>query len=388
VSLAPIVLADRDPPPPMDLLGSRDDFRYGTFGAYLAALEEAPSAVNVACLVGHSTLRVGAMDRLDRPATEDEIVAMKQRLGEALDAGAVGMSSGLFYAPASAAPPQELETLAAQLRSAGARYTTHMRDEGDHVLDSLEETFALGARAGIPVVISHHKVAGRSNFGRMRETLPRIAAAQQRQHVGLDAYPYTAASTVLRPIMIERAERTLITWSQPYPEASGRDLDDLAAEWNLPVMEAAARLQPAGAIYFTMDEEDVRRVLAFPSTMIGSDRLPHDAHPHPRLWGTFPRVLGHYAREIGLFPLEEAVRKMTSLPATEFGLEGRGRLAEGYAADLVVFDPETIIDRATFERPTEPALGIELVMVAGTPIWHAGKATGARPGRPLRRKKA
>lgn len=388
VSLAPLILDGRAPPPPLDLLGAPADFRYRRFAEYLAALDAAPAAINAACLVGHSTLRVGTMAALDRAATADEIAAMKTRLGEALEAGAVGMSSGLFYAPANAAPPAELETLAELLRPAGAVYTTHMRDEGDHVLDSLDETFAVGAKAGIPVVVSHHKVTGRKNFGRSKETLPKITAAQARQHVGLDAYPYPAGSTVLRPIMVERAEKTLITWSVPHPEASGRDLAALAREWGLPVEKAAEKLQPAGAIYFMMDEADVRRVLAFPSTMIGSDGLPHDAHPHPRLWGTFPRILGHYVREVGLFPLEEAVRKMTSLPAAEFGLKTRGRLAPGFAADLVVFNPATVIDRATFERPTEPSAGIEMVLVAGTPVWREGRATGARPGRALRRQNA
>jgi N-acyl-D-amino-acid deacylase len=388
VSLAPLVLDGRTPPPPLDLLGAPADFRYQRFAAYLAALDETPASINAACLVGHSTLRVGTMAALDRAATADEIAAMKTRLGEALDAGAVGMSSGLFYAPANAAPASELESLAELLRPAGAVYTTHMRDEGDHVLDSLDETFAVGAKAGIPVVVSHHKVTGRKNFGRSQETLPKIAAAQARQHIGLDAYPYPAGSTVLRPIMVERAEKTLITWSVPHPEASGRDLAELAREWGMPVEKAAEKLQPAGAIYFMMDEADVRRVLAFPSTMIGSDGLPHDAHPHPRLWGTFPRILGHYVREVGLFPLEEAVRKMTALPAAEFGLKTRGRLAPGLAADLVVFDPATVIDRATFERPTEPSAGIEMVLVAGTPVWDKGRDTGARPGRALRRQSA
>src|SRR5690242_19905369 len=134
-----------------------------------------------------------------------------------------------------------------------------------------------------------------------------------------------------------------------------------------------------------MNEADVQRILAHRLAMIGSDGLPHDAFPHPRLWGTFPRVLGHYARDVGLFPLEEAVRKMTSLPAAEFGLKGRGKLAPGLAADLVVFDPATVIDRATFDAPTTPSAGIEMVLVAGTPVWREGRPTGARPGRALRR---
>ena len=148
---------------------------------------------------------------------------------------------------------------------------------------------------------------------------------------------------------------------------------------------AVERLQPAGAIYWMMDEADVQRVLRFEHTMVGSDGLPHDTHPHPRLWGTFPRVLGHYCRELGLFALEEAVRRMTGLPADRFGLTGRGRLAEGAYADVTVFDPERIIDRATFEMPTTPSAGIEHVFVNGRPVWSERKPTGARPGRALRR---
>jgi len=144
-------------------------------------------------------------------------------------------------------------------------------------------------------------------------------------------------------------------------------------------------LQPAGAVYWTMDEADVRRVLAFEHTMVGSDGLPHDLHPHPRLWGTFPRVLGHYCREVGLFPLEEAVRRMTGLPAQRFGLTNRGRIAPGAYADVCVFDPDRVIDRATFEQPATPAAGIAHVLVNGTLVWQDGAHTGARPGRALRR---
>jgi N-acyl-D-amino-acid deacylase len=384
VRLAPLTLPGA-PPPPLDLLGDRGDYRYGRFADYLAALDAAPPAINAACLVGHSTLRVGCMEALDRPASADEIEAMRGRLQEALDAGAVGMSSGLFYAPANPAPASELTALAELLRPAGAVYTTHMRDESDHVLDSLDETFATARDAGVPVVISHHKVVGTRNFGRTEETLPRIAAAMAEQPVGLDAYPYIASSTVLRAQMIPLAQKILITWSKSRPEAAGRTLAAIAAEWGIGQEEAAARLQPAGAIYWTMEEADVRRVLGFPHTMIGSDGLPHDRHPHPRLWGSFPRVLGHYSREVGLFPLEEAVRRMTSLPAAKFGLAGRGRLAPGYAADVAVFDPATVADRATFEEPTRPAAGIELVLVNGEPVWRDGGPTGARPGRALRR---
>jgi len=384
VSLAPLV-PDRAPPPPLDLIGDAADYAYPRFADYLAALDKSPPAINAACLVGHSTLRVGTMAALDRAARADEIARMGERLQEALDAGAIGMSSGLYYAPASHAPPAEIEALAARLRPAGALYTTHMRDEAEHVLDSLDESFQVGRTAGVPVVISHHKTTGVANFGRTAETLPKIAAAMAGQEIGLDAYPYIASSTVLRTQRIEEALKVLITWSKAAPDQAGRELTEIARDWGVGILEAVERLQPAGAIYWMMDEADVRRVLAFQHTMIGSDGLPHDVHPHPRLWGTFPRVLGHYCREVGLFGLEEAVRKMTGLPAARFGLSRRGIVAAGAYADLTVFDPESVIDRATFAEPMLPAAGIEHVFVNGRPVWSEGKPTGERPGRALRR---
>lgn len=384
ISLAPLILSG-PPPAPLDLIGDRAAYRYPTFAAYLHELERQPPATNAACLVGHSTLRVGAMDRLDRAASADEIAAMRRNLDEALDAGAVGLSTGLGYTVAEAAPTSEIIALAQSLKPAGALHTTHMRDEAAHVLESLDETFEIGRRAGVPVIISHHKTAGRANFGRSRESLKKIDRAMTAQAIGLDAYPYVAASTVLHPKFIDVAERIFVTWSQGAPEQTGRDLADIARDWGVPQDAAVKRLQPAGAVYFTMDEGDVRRILSFPHTMIGSDGLPHDSHPHPRLWGTFPRVLGHYCRDVGLFPLTEAVRRMTGLPAQQFRLTNRGVLAVGAYADIVVFDPATVIDRATFESPMTPAAGIEYVFVNGTAVWHAGAVTGARPGRPLRR---
>jgi N-acyl-D-amino-acid deacylase len=384
ISLAPLALGDA-PPPPLDLIGEAADYRYARFADYVAELGRNPAAVNSACLVGHSTLRVGSMTSLDRPAEAIEIERMRELLQEALDAGAIGLSSGLAYAPAEHAPPSEIEALAALLRPAGALYTTHMRNEGDEVLASLDESFAVGRAAGVPVVISHHKTIGRANFGRTAQTLPVIAAAVARQEVGLDAYPYIASSTVLSAGQAARASKVLVTWSKTAPEQAGRELSAIAADWGVGLGEAVARLQPAGAIYWTMDEPDVQRVLAFPHTMIGSDGLPHDFHPHPRLWGTFPRVLGHYCRELGLFSLEEAVRKMTGLAAARFGLSGRGKVAAGAYADLAVFDPATVIDRATFEQPATPAAGIEHVFVNGVLVWAEGKAGDERPGHVLRR---
>ena len=177
----------------------------------------------------------------------------------------------------------------------------------------------------------------------------------------------------------------MVTWSLPHPEFKGRDLDDVAAELGLTRAAAVQQLSPAGAVYFAMDEADVRRILAYPHTMIGSDGLPHDSHPHPRLWGTFPRVLGHYARDERIFSLEEAVRKMTSLTANQFGLVDRGLLRIGAFADLVVFDPAVVADAATFEHPTAPATGIQLVLVNGRVVWRDGLHSRERPGRAIRR---
>jgi N-acyl-D-amino-acid deacylase len=309
---------------------------------------------------------------------------MRARLEQALDAGAIGLSTGLFYPPANAAPTEEVIELARALHDCGAIHTTHMRDETDHVTDSLEESFRIGREAGVPVVISHHKCAGAANHGRSRETLALIDAVVQRQSLGLDAYPYVAGSTMLDPRRMMGASKVLVSWSRPHPECAGRDLAEIAADWNTSVEDAAERLRPAGAIYFMMAEEDVRRILAYPHTMIGSDGLPHDEHPHPRLWGTFPRVLGHYVREVGLFPLEEAIRKMTGLSAARFGLRDRGVLRVGAHADLVLFDPATVIDRADFDQPMQPSAGIEQVYVNGRCVWRDGATTGERPGRALR----
>ena len=384
ISLAPLSL-NGPPPAPLDLIGDQPSYRYPTFAAYLDDLDRNPPALNAACLAGHTTLRVGAMDALNRPASADEIAAMRTRLGEALDAGAIGLSTGLGYPPAEPAPTSEIKALAELLKPAGAIHTTHMRDESERVMEALDEAFDIGRSAGVPVVISHHKTAGRANFGRSRDTLKKIDRAMATQPIGLDAYPYIAASTVLDPKFMTMADRIFVTWSKGAPEQTGRDLADIAKDWDVPLLTAVERLQPAGAVYFTMDEGDVRRILSYPHTMIGSDGLPHDTHPHPRLWGAFPRVLGHYCRDERLFPLEEAVRRMTGLSAQQFRLTNRGSLAVGAYADLVVFDPATLTDRATFEAPMTPAAGIDTVIVNGQLVWRDGSETGARPGRALRR---
>jgi N-acyl-D-amino-acid deacylase len=369
---------------PFSLWQDREDLKFASAGDFLDGLERTPPALNAAMLVGHSSLRYGNMDDLNRTATDGEIAAMQDSLHECIDGGAIGMSSGLFYPPAQAAKTEEVTAVAGVMAAKDGIYTAHIRDEAEHVLEALEEVAQIGRDAGVQVVVSHHKAAGLSNFGRTKQTLPLIEKFQGQQRLTLDMYPYHASSTMILPHLVNRCRKVLITWSQPRPDVRGRDLAELAAEMGLDLEAAAEALAPGGAIYFQLDEEDVQRVLSYPGSMIGSDGIPDDQHPHPRLWGTFPRVLGHYSRDLGLMPLEAAVYRMSGLPAAQFGFTDRGVLRNGAFADLVIFDPKTVADSATFDAPTEQAIGIDRVFVNGAPVWHMGKASGARPGRPIR----
>jgi len=384
ISIAPVKINKR-PPAPLDLIGNEPGAFFASFSDYFDVVKATPPAVNVVAQVGHSSLRVMAMSDLDQPATAAEIDSMRTILRKALEQGAAGFSTGLEYPTAKAAPTDEVTALATVAAEFNGFHSTHMRDEGHGVMDSLSETFHIGKSARIPVIISHHKCAGLPNHGQSRNTLPFIEEARTEQPVALDCYPYVASSTVLDANRVARASRTLVSWSTTLPEQAGKDLAEISKALSLGIEETINALQPAGAIYFNMDEDDVRRILSFSATMIGSDGLPHDEFPHPRLWGTFPRILGHYSRDIGLFTLEEAVRKMTSLTAATFGIKERGVIAEGYFADLVLFDADTVIDSATFKNPAEPAAGISQVFVNGVRVWRNGESTGARPGFGLRR---
>jgi N-acyl-D-amino-acid deacylase len=280
---------------------------------------------------------------------------------------------------------EEVIEVCRPLTGSGAVYVTHMRDEAERSLDSLEETFEIGRALDVPVVISHHKLQREANFGKSKLTLPAIKAAMQCQCVALDCYPYNAGSTMLHIEEHKLQGRILIADSGAHPELAGRELGEVAAEWGVSREEASKRLQPATAIYFSMDEADVRNILAFEETMIGSDGLPLGQKPHPRLWGTFPRVLGHYSRDLGLFPLETAVWKMSGLTARNFHLAERGTIAVGNHADLVVFDAATVLDAATFDDPCVPAHGIDAVIVNGTVTWWQGSHSGAHEGQVLAR---
>ncbi len=387
VSLAPFTPAGPGaaPPGPMALLGEPGDYKYPRMADYAEALEAAPPALNVAMLTGHTTLRAAVMgqtmDDLARPATGGEIDRMADLLTDSLTGGAIGLSTGLAYPTAIHAPRDEVIELARRLKDGDALYCTHMRNEGETLLEALDETIETAEAAGVATVISHHKCVGRPNWGKSDKSLAKIKAAQARMRLDFDVYPYTAGSTILMESFLSTSERTTITWSAPHPEMTGRDFDGVVAEWGCSVKTAVERLSPAGAIYFRMDEKEVRKIMAHPGAMIGSDGLPVDGgKPHPRLWGTFPRVLGRYCRETNLYPLTEGVHRMTGKPAAVFGLKDRGVIREGAHADLVLFDAETVIDMADFDEPERPARGVERVMVAGETVWRDMRWTGARPG--------
>jgi N-acyl-D-aspartate/D-glutamate deacylase len=366
---------------PLNLLGRQEVFAYPRFADYRRRVEETPLPVNVAALVGHMTLRVRALDGLDRPAETAEIAAMKEDLAEALEAGALGLSTGLAYPPSRYAATSEVVALASDVAAAGRLFTTHMRDEASGVVSSVAETIAIARESGARSLISHHKCCGEGNFGLSATTLAMIAEARETLKIDLDVYPYTASSTVLLERIAQESRRVTVSWSDSHPEMAGRDLAEIAAAWGCDAMTAVARLRPGGAIYHQMDEPDLLRILGYPPSLIGSDGLPHDKRPHPRLWGTFARVLGHFVRERGLLTLEQAVAKMTGQTAAVLGLAGRGLVRPGCHADLVLFDPETIGSPATYEDPERPAEGIDCVLVNGQVTYEKGAMTESRPGR-------
>ncbi len=383
ISLAPLVM-DGEPPAPLDILGS-DGYRFSEFAEYLQAVESQPPAVNAACLVGHSTLRVAHMANLDRAATGSEAAAMAAALHRALQAGAFGLSTGLYYPPAKAATAAEIITVGASLQAAQGVLTMHLRDEGDRIVDAMREGLEIAHRLKVPLVLSHHKLVGINNHGRSQETLALIDDAARLQPVCIDCYPYAASSTMLLPERVKSCSDVLITWSRADPAAAGQSLFEMARKRGLSPEDTARSLQPAGAVYFAMNEADVRRILAHPLTMIGSDGLAHDTRPHPRLWGTFARVLGHYARDENLFSLPTAIHKMTGLPASRFGLKNRGVIEVGAYADMVLFDPARMIDRATYADPDAPSEGISKLWVNGVLTCADGEVVSSTAGRLLRR---
>jgi N-acyl-D-amino-acid deacylase len=367
------------------------------YAGYSERLEDAPPSVNVGFLVGHGSIRAGAMGGAKRAPNPAEMDAMRALLREGLEAGALGYSSGLVYEPGRNAATDELVELARELVPFSGLYATHMRDESTRLLDSVREAIEIGEHAGVPVQISHHKASGRDAWGLVRESIRVIDDARLRGvDVHTDQYPYTAGSTVLSALLNAGAfgrflgAAVVIASSPARPDREGRSIADIARELGLPELEGAQRIaadDPATTIVgHSMCEEDVQTVMRHSVTMIGSDGIPTlGRKPHPRLWGTFARILGRYVRELGVLRLEEAVHRMTGLPAKKFGLEDRGVVREGALADLVLFDPAVVVDRGTFENPEVPPIGVTHVLVNGTFVVRDGAHTGARPGRVLQR---
>ncbi len=387
---------------PAHQLGGWDGYR-----GYMEVVEREPPSVNVAVLAGHGTLRLGAMAQPRGQPSAGELMQMQAWLEAALEAGALGFSTGLIYDPGRAARAEEIVALAHVAAAAGGLYATHMRNEASGLLDSIRETLLVGEATGVAVQVSHHKAAGRENWGRVRDSLRLLEAARAG---GLDAtadqYPYTSASTVLAAIVendalnprgnaggLGRVDGTNVSLASAprHPKYEGKTLADVAAVRGISAEAAAQWLVDSEGLAVTaiievMDEHDVRTVLAHPTTMVGSDGIPTlDGKPHPRLYGTFARVLGYYVREAGVLSLAEAVHRMTALPAAKFRLRDRGAVHTGAFADLVLFDPATIRDTATYADPHHHPLGIAHVFVNGVQVVRDGVHTGARPGRVLRR---
>ncbi|MFM7119433.1 MAG: N-acyl-D-amino-acid deacylase family protein [Gammaproteobacteria bacterium] len=365
---------------------------------YFAAVMAARPAINNLMLVGHNTVREQVMGLDDRAPSRAEIRAMRDHIEHAMAQGACGFSTGLIYRPGRYSDTEEVIELAASVHAWNGLYTTHMRNEGDGLLEAVAETLRIGRETGLHVHISHHKAAGRQNWGRVRESLAAVdQALAAGQQVTLDVYPYTAGSgRMVEYFNLERPNRALaevirIASCPAFREFEGRMLVDIAAERGLDITDAVRLIltAPRGdqtlCIHFIIDEADIETNLRHRDMMVGSDGIPDlKGRPHPRLFGTFPRILGHYVRERGILSLPEAVRRMTSLPAAVFGLNERGQIRVGHHADLVLLDPASVRDTATYDDPKQLPVGIHTVIVNGARAFAEGQPTGARPGHMLR----
>jgi N-acyl-D-amino-acid deacylase len=397
----------------------------------LAALKVSP---NVGLFVGQGTIRDQVVGPLNRKATEAEIETMRGLVRQAMEDGAFGLSSGLFYVPGTFTPTAEVIELAKVAGRMGGIYISHVRDEASAVLDSVRETIEIGEKGGLPAQVTHHKIIGRSNWGKSVDTLKLIDEARDRGvDATLDQYPYTASSTSIQAALMPGyaleggRDAVLKRLGQPdtrheiqqetarliLEERGGGDPDNVQlarCDWDhsldgkrlgdvtkdrglQPTVENAADtalwiVEQGGcqAIFHAIGEDDVQRILRHPATMVGSDgEVPTfgESNPHPRSYGTFARVLGRYVRELKTITLEDAVRKMSALPAQRIGVADRGVLREGMKADIAIFDPATVRDLATFERPHQYAEGVSQVIVNGQVAFDSGNMSEARPGRVL-----
>lgn len=412
------------------------EFREQTFSEY--ANQFPATAVNTVLQVGHGTLRVMAMGMENRAPSPEELSLMQKLLQEALEAGALGMSSGLFTAPGAYAARQEMVGLGEVLRRHRGWYSAHVRDEANHVFDAVREAIGVGEHCGVQVQIAHLKLSGTDNWGNVPRLLGELEAARERGvKLNCDQYPYTIATSTLRIIlppwlqeggleaMLERAARPAVrsqirdhfashglnnfgripSWSAvrvsltpSAPKCAGKTIADIAHSRARDPVDVICDLLIADrgqtrVLVESMSESDVQQILRSPSVMIGSDGIavaPYgitsQGKPHPRYYGTFARVLGHYVRELGALSLPQAIHKMTGGSAAVLGLKARGVLREGYQADLTIFDPRKIADMASYDDPHRYANGISTVIVNGTSVIDAGEHTGALPGRVLRRR--
>ena len=408
---------------------------WSDLSGFLKRVEESGCALNIATLAGHGSLRKRVMGMAQRPPSATELLAMQRELGQAMEAGAIGLSSGLEYVPGSYADVAELTALAKVAASYGGFYATHLRDEGDLLEESVAEAIAVAEGAGLPLQLSHHKAERRRNWGKILSTLAMVDAAQARgMDILLDQYPYTAYQTSLAVIALplwaqagnpedlaqkltdpdlrSRARAWMgelessggVSWdaieiaSCPQAAYVGKSITTLAAHTDCDPRDFILDLLAEGvgwvsAAHFAMSEVDVERVLADPRVMIGSDSVamnPHassaEAHrPHPRSYGTFARILEHYVRQKNLLTLPEAIRRMTSLPAQRLGWRDRGRLTVGAIADITAFSPNAIHENATFVAPHALATGVNTVVISGALALAQGIPTRARPGKILRR---
>jgi N-acyl-D-amino-acid deacylase len=418
-------------------LGATLKVRWSTFNEYLESLEQARPCINVVHFVGHGPIRYAAMGAENRAPSVAEIETMKSLLAEAMGAGAFGLSSGLVYPPSAFAKTDELVALCASMSGRGGQYFTHMRGEADTLLESIAEAVEISEQAGVALQIAHLKASGRENWPLFDRALELIEAARQRGiGASADVYPYAASSTFMtallpewvhdggiakllqrisdppirRRIIAENSQpgdrwgttRETIGWDEvmiatcPDPETEGLSLADLAARRRKPAADAMLDLlvehdAAVSMVMFTQAEHNVQKALKQPYVMIGSDSLglsagpgPHSGCPHPRMYGTFPRVLGKYARDAGLFTHEQAIAKMTGMPAAKLDLRSRGLVREGYFADLALFDPETVCDHATFEEPHRYPGGIPYVIINGSVVVDGGKFNSSSAGRILR----
>ncbi|WP_322795993.1 D-aminoacylase [Tepidiforma sp.] len=366
--------------------------------SYFAACMAKRPAINNLMLVGHNRIRAHVMGLERRAPTADELAAMRGYVEQAMEQGAAGLSTGLIYEPGRSSRTEEIIELARAAAPFGGLYVTHMRNEGDRLLEAVDEAMTIAREAGVGLHISHHKAAGRRNWGRVRDSLARVdEAVRQGLDVTLDVYPYTAGSgpmwqyVNLDAIDTEWAMGVMVANCPDFPEFEGRMIPEIARSNGWTVEDAVRNVltSPRGrqviCIHFIIDEADIETNLRHPRMLIGSDGIPVlKGNPHPRLFGTMPRVLARYVRERGVLTLEEAVRRMTGAACDRFGLADRGYVREGAWADLVLFDPNTVEDLATYEEPKQEPRGIRMVVVNGQVAYEDGRHTGAGSGIMLR----